>query len=82
MRISHDHRQGFSDLGGQVQSLILAVAREQDNLRDIRQFISSQDVSAKQHVTNEFELQRTRLVAEAFRDRILDDLFFPALKAQ
>lgn len=82
MRISHDQRQGFSDLGGQVQSLILAVAREQDNLRDIRQFISSQDVSAKQHVTNEFELQRTRLVAEAFRDRILDDLFFPALKAR
>jgi len=82
LRISHDHRQGFSDLGGQVQSLILAVAREQDNLRDIRQFISSQDVSTKQHVTNEFELQRTRLVAKAFRDRILDDLFFPTLKAQ
>jgi hypothetical protein len=69
-------------LGGQVQSLILAVALEQNDVRDIRQFISAQEVSAKQHVTNEFEMQRTRLVAETFRTRILDDLFFPALRAR
>jgi len=82
LRLSHDQSQGFSDLGGQVQSLILAVARGQNDVRDIRQFISAQEVSAKQHVTNEFEMQRTRLVAETFRTRILDDLFFPALRAR
>ena len=69
-------------MDGNVQTLINAVARGEQNLTELRGFIATQDASIKKHVSHEFEQQRARIDAQNQRERILDSLYFPELKVR
>jgi len=56
---------------------VIAVTQGQQNFRVICNLIDAHGSSTKQHISNEFEKQRKQLMAEDFRRRILESLYFP-----
>lgn len=80
--ISDDQSRSFKDLDGKVQSLVNAVTQGQQNFSVICDLINAQGSSTKQHISNEFEWQRRQLVAEDFRRRILNSLYFPEINVR
>lgn len=80
--LSDDQSRSFEALNDKVKSLIFAVAQGQQNFGVICDLINAQGSSTKQHISNEFEKQQRQLVAEDFRKRILDSLYFPEINVR
>lgn len=80
--ISNEQNIAFKNLDKRAQCLITATAEGQQNFADIKGLIVAQDASIKNHVTDELEKQRARLEAEHHRERLLESLYFPELKAR
>lgn len=77
--LSERQTEGFQNLDGKVQNLISAVAQGMDTFEDIKSLLAATEASTKQHISTEFEKERARMIAEDYRDRLLDSLYFPEI---